>query len=233
VHRRLAALILMCSVLSSCASPRPVVYESEHLDRGALRNQVVACFVPDGAPDVSGVVTELVTWFDGDPAQGRQVLRGILDEALTGRFEFGASRWHKRDMRLVSDDDDRQAIAAAVTFRPDEFGILRIEATDAAALTHVCGERGWDYVLYLQGVSLTRRPGDTVMMTDALSAPVAVGNDLAAVGQVFLLAGDTGELLYQSYVIGRGLPSPQMKMGARTALEAFVEDLMVGLSGHR
>jgi len=219
--------------LLSCAAPRPVVFESDRLDRSALRRQTVACFIPDDAPDVSGVIAEVITWFDGDPVQGQASLRHLLDEAITGHFEFKVSRWHKRDMRLVLEDADRLLLAEAIAFAPDQFGILRISKSSPTVVQQICGQRGWDYVLYLEDLSLTRRPGDTVLFTDVLSAPVAVGNDLAAVGQAFLIEGATGELLYQSYVAGRGLPSPQMKMGARTAIEAFVDDLMVGLSGHR
>jgi len=201
------------------------VYESSHLDRTELRNKTVACLLQDDAPDVQGIAPELVAAFSGKPSLGQSFFRRILDDALAGHTEFVTARWEGRDVRSVPELEG-QAAWETVSLEKDEYGVVQLHVSDGSRLRDLCDTNGWDYLIIIEDLSLSFRAWEG-------SDPVPVqghGRTLVAAAQVFLISGDTSELLYHAYVTGSLPFNRDIKRAGHIVIERFASDLMKALS---
>ena len=129
-----------------------------------------------------------------------------LGEYLRGDFEFyrsiqGNVRGHcRRNIAYVDSPDDLAAIRGAVVFTEGEYGIRTASIHDAEALSDLSEARSWDYLVFLEDLTLD------LLFTDyyePLTGTLRTEEDLKLVAQVFLASASTAKVLYQGYVTGK------------------------------
>ena len=203
MRSRLLSVLLLAATLMSCAPKQnfTVVFEDPTFRQLDFSQSTIAVVPPTGGLEFSREAISVVD----NPAGRAQQHMDTLRDCFHGDFEFyraleGGVRAHcRRNIQYVEAPDDLDTMRDAVMFAEGQYGILTATIVDAGALLGLSRERLWDYVLFLEDLTLDQYFTDAY---EPVTATLRTKADLKLVSQVFLVCPSTGKVLYHGYVTG-------------------------------
>ena len=195
-------------LLSACSTPRPVIFEADHFDGRAVGEGRTAYLLPMSV-DLTETVQEFVTIFEGTPAKGEAFLLHCLDEFLSGNEIAhdlnvgGRPRYGTRLTNLggIPDPPDFGSIFVTET---DKYGITQLEVTDPEGLAATLKKAGFDHLVLLHGLRVTRQDEDPTV--GPVESAIMGGDDskfATLFGQVIIWERSTQSIVWNGYVNGK------------------------------
>ncbi len=230
------ALIIVFS--ASCATKRPIIFRDPSFkDYSVLKNR--CAFLLWDSINISSVVNDFISAFDGDPASGELFIRKFLVDCLTGRQKIytpPSSTYRSKKLAFSSLD----SIHTDLTLSQDTYGIATLTVVNRESLSSALADAQVEYLIVIYGLTVTRGAA-------AYAGPMAGFQDFPVKGmttvpgggdvkfatmsaQVFVLRKVSMSIVWNGFISGKwNIGYNFTKNTAKGVTKAFVIDLCYAL----
>jgi len=225
VKQKYLFYILIILLSASCATKRPIIFRDPSLkDYKVLKNR--CGFLLCDSINISSVVQDFISAFDGDPASGESFIREFMGDCLTGKKRFNISKTSSRKLALFQLDN----IHTDLTISQDAYGIAKLKVKNNESLSSPLAAAQVEHLIIIYGLTVKRGTGLAVGIQDFPvkgTTLVPGGSKLATMSaQVFVLRTESMLVVWNGFISGEwDIGYNFTRNTVKGVTEAFVRDL--------
>ena len=229
--------VLVIVLSTSCSVKRPIIFSDPSFkDYKVLKNR--CGFLLCDSINISSVVQDFISAFDGDPASGEAFIQAYLADCLTGRQKIYVNLPSRRRFWLAFSLLD--SIHTDLTISQDAYGVAKLKVKNNESLSSALAAAQVEHLIIIYGLTVKRATAAYVEpMTGIQDFPVK-GTTLVPGGsvsklatmsaQVFVLRTESMSVVWNGFISGKwNIGFNFTRNTAKGVTEAFVIDLGLAL----